>query len=414
MLATMLEKLLCPTFRSPNQRISQGWEGKKPASAGFLLAAVLASYAIDTINKSYQLGNTMKINEIALNENVWTDAAKLAGKTLPRIERLPGETMIDAIKRAKSELGGVKSADNLVSPEELSALRKDPVPPSSGPAVWSRRGDPNFDYMSSALEPTSGYVRPRVLEPIGSGPSDPAVWRRRPPSDPVALPQRNPTNGPAAMNLQAAERMRQANAEKRAAAAPAAKPPEAPTPKSAEAPGGLKEPSMGSAAAPAGDDGIKFTKAEILDMMKRQAAETPSINIGTDAAKKSSFPWKTAATAAIAGPEAYNLATPKDWPKLPDSVAHWPYNAAGTVWQNFKDNSGVPTVNSVTPADTTASPSEITPPPSADAVDTAIKNDPANQEVSQEIEKWNREHPNNPIKESHTNELTRIVFLSRP
>ena len=56
----------------------------------------------------------MKINEIALNENVWTDAAKLAGKALPRIERLPGETMKDAINRVKSELGGVKSADNLV------------------------------------------------------------------------------------------------------------------------------------------------------------------------------------------------------------------------------------------------------------------------------------------------------------
>ena len=38
MLVTMLARSLCLTFHSPNQRNSQGWEGKKPASAGFLLA----------------------------------------------------------------------------------------------------------------------------------------------------------------------------------------------------------------------------------------------------------------------------------------------------------------------------------------------------------------------------------------
>jgi hypothetical protein len=41
MLATMLEKLQLVTLASPNQRITQGWEGKEPASAGFLLTKYL-------------------------------------------------------------------------------------------------------------------------------------------------------------------------------------------------------------------------------------------------------------------------------------------------------------------------------------------------------------------------------------
>jgi len=369
----------------------------------------------------------MKINEIALNENVWTDAAKYAGKTLPRIKPRPGESVVDAIKRVQAELGGVKSSDNLISADELAALRAQAsTPPSSGPAVWSRRGDPNFNPTSSTGNTPS--VRPAAPEPTGAAvPSDPAVWRRRAPSDPVVLPQQNPTNGPAAMNLQAAERMRQASAERRAAAP---KPAETPAPKPAEAPaddlakqikpgdettkttGGRQEPGMDAKAS---DDGIKFTKAEILDMMKRQADRTPSINIGTDTAKKSSFPWKkTAAATAIAGPELYNLATPKNWSKFPDSVAHWPYNAANTVWQNFKDNTGVPTIQSVTPAADTAPPSTITPPVDQTTADNAIKNDPENKSVTQDIEQWNRDHPNSQIKEAYTSELNRIVFLSKP
>ena len=141
----------------------------------------------------------MKINEIALNENLRTDAAKLAGKALPRIERLPGETMKDAINRVKSELGGVKSADNLVSPEELSALRRDPVPPSSGPAVWR---SPSTGEVSNVPPPGGGRIPPR---PTGPG---------------VTIDQlQTPTNGPAAMNIDSAKRAAQASAAKKAPAA---------------------------------------------------------------------------------------------------------------------------------------------------------------------------------------------------
>ena len=150
----------------------------------------------------------MKINEIALNENVWTDAAKLAGKALPRIERLPGETMIDAIKRTTSKLGGVKSADNLASPSGPVAgtntgsgfqapgrviptqantsynlnLPKtsaaDPVPPSSGPAVWRRPGDPKFDTTPSTLQgpSTSGTIPKKTIVPAPKPRADTSAY----------------------------------------------------------------------------------------------------------------------------------------------------------------------------------------------------------------------------------------------
>jgi hypothetical protein len=34
------------------KNFTQGWEGKEPASAGFLLAVILVSYVQDKINKS--------------------------------------------------------------------------------------------------------------------------------------------------------------------------------------------------------------------------------------------------------------------------------------------------------------------------------------------------------------------------
>jgi hypothetical protein len=88
---------------------TSGWEGKEPASAGFLLAAIWASYVQNKINKSYQLDTTMKINEIAINENKYDTilgTGKVAGKGLPRVQRLPGETTKDAITRTRAELGG--------------------------------------------------------------------------------------------------------------------------------------------------------------------------------------------------------------------------------------------------------------------------------------------------------------------
>jgi hypothetical protein len=361
----------------------------------------------------------MKINEIALNENVWTDAAKLAGKALPRIERLPGETMKDAITRAKSELGGVKSADNLVSPEELSALRAQAsTPSSSGPAVWTKRGD----LVPSSVPPSSPAV-----------PSDPAVWRRRPPSEPVAIPQRNPTSGPAAMNLQAAERMRQASAERRAAAP---KPAEAPpaddwtkqvgsrtsetlpaaddlaqqirpgkeTPKTT---GDRREPSMNQPAS--GENKLSIDDVERLHKLwttnpaAAQAAEK-------EVAKKSSFPWKTtAAAAAFLGPTAYNQFSPPTAPKLSNTPLSLTGDALVSAGKNFMANHDIPGIDSVTPV----SNNQPVAPPAQDAVQKAIKSDPENQAVSKEIDDWNKKHPDNPIKESYTNELNRLVYLSR-
>jgi len=177
MLATMLERSLCLTFRSPNPRISQGWEGKEPASAGFLLAVVLVCYAQDKINKSYQLDTTMKINEIAprrLDEvtlppwmakgiqpvvkyvepylNKTVQAASSAMK--PRIVMKPGETMDQAIARIKAtapasaEVGGIKAADPLVSNAELQALGAMPPERSGLSSVFKRRGDQGFDATS--------------------------------------------------------------------------------------------------------------------------------------------------------------------------------------------------------------------------------------------------------------------------
>jgi len=338
----------------------------------------------------------MKINEIALNENLLTKGAQFVGKALPRIERLPGETMIDAIKRAKSELGGVKSADNLVSPAELSALRRDPVPSSSGPAVWR---NPSTGEISSVPPAGGSRVPPRPTAPG------------------VTVDQlRTPANGTASMNINSAKRAAQASAERRAAAPKPAETPADDLAKQikpgADAPkttGGRREPGMDAKAS---DDGIKFTKAEILDMMKRQANQTPSINIGTDAAKKSSFPWKTtAAAAAFLGPTAYNQFSPPTAPKLSNTPLSLTGDALVSAGTNYMKNQNIPGVTSVTPVSNNEQP--VTP-VTQDAVDTAKKTDPANQEVTQEIEKWNRDHPDNPIKESHTNELNRIVFLSRP
>jgi len=340
----------------------------------------------------------MKINEIAINEGI-EKLGKYVFNTAKNAWELANDT------KALSK-GGVKSADNLVSPEELSALRRDPVPPSSGPAVWR---NPSTGEVSNVPPAGGGRIPPR---PTGPG---------------VTIDQlRTPTNGPAAMNIDSAKRAAQASAQRRAAApksaeTPAAKPAETPAPKPAEtpvddlakeikpgadkskAPGGREEPSMGSPAAAPGVH---------PDWSKPPpAAAPPVIHINTG--KESGFPWIKSALGAAVVPPLYNLVTPKDWPKLPDSVANWPLNAANTVWKNFKDNTGVPTVTSVTPADTTVSPGEVTPPPSTDTVNNAIKNDPANQAVTQEIDDWNKKHPDNPIKESYTNELNRMVYLSR-
>jgi hypothetical protein len=182
MLAIMLEKSLCRTFRSPNQRISQGWEGKKPALAGFLLAVVLVCYTQDKINKSYQLDTTMKINEIApsrLDEinplNIpgvkpvvkyvgpYFDKAAQAAAKLYGAGKGTSQAELDALRAGETGAAksGAAAADrqlSTVSKDELNALLYPPAETNptvaswiknrqsdAGPAVWRRRGDPGFD-----------------------------------------------------------------------------------------------------------------------------------------------------------------------------------------------------------------------------------------------------------------------------
>ena len=198
MLATMLVRSLCRTFRSPNQRISQGWEGKEPASAGFLLAAVLVSYVQYKINKSYQLDTTMKINEIAhsrLDEvnplNIpgvkpvvkyvgpyFDDAAKAAAKIFGAGK---GTTQAELDALRASETGAANAAGggrqpptgkhplSTVSSDELNALLYPPR--AAEPTVGSflkRRGDPGFDPDLSRTQALPGYLQ--NLPPARIGP----------------------------------------------------------------------------------------------------------------------------------------------------------------------------------------------------------------------------------------------------
>lgn len=393
----------------------------------------------------------MKINEIAINENFLTKAAQ-AGKALPRIERLPGETMKDAIKRAMSELGGVKSADNLVSPT------------SPGPAVWR---NPRTGEVSSFPPAGGGQVPPR---PTGPGVN---VYQLQ-----------TPANSTASMNIDSARRAAAANATKRAAAAKSAKPPapkpaETPAPKSAETPapkpaettaddlskeikpGGQSDPPMtpGGQAwpemiaepppswlSPKGAKGSKTPGSQQSSGGKRDpsmdqpppagpgsvpgvhpdwskpppasgtTAPPPVININTG--KESSWwpGWKTGLTAAAAGPWAYNNFSPKDFPKIPDSVADWPVNLYTAGKNNLLNNRGAKDLKDLTgiddvkPTPTVVKPEER---PTQTQVDKAKADDTDNQKASKRVDDWNRDHPDDPIKEGYTNELNRIVFLSR-
>ena len=199
MLATTLVRSLCRTFRSPNQRISQGWEGKEPASAGSLLAVILVCYPQDKINKSYQLDTTMKINEIAprrLDEvtlppwmakgiqpvvkyaEPYLDKAVQAASSAmkPRIVMKPGETMDQAIARIKAtapasaEVGGIKTADPLVSNAELQALGAMPPERSGLSSFFKRRGDQGFDPNLSKTQALPDYLQNLPPARIGSLP----------------------------------------------------------------------------------------------------------------------------------------------------------------------------------------------------------------------------------------------------
>jgi hypothetical protein len=123
---------------------------------------------------------------------------------------------------------------------------------------------------------------------------------------------------------------------------------------------------------------------------------------------------KTIGTAALVGPDAYNQFSPPTAPKLPytPGEAGWDlFNYAGT---NFMANHGKAGVDNVVPNTTNNKSDNDWTPPSQDAVDAAKDTNPEHQAATKEIDQWNRDHPDNPIKEGYTNELNRIVFLSRP
>ena len=203
MLAIMLEKLQLVTFLSPNQRISQGWEGKEPASAGFLLAVVLVCYPQDKINKSYKLDTTMKINEIAsrrLDEappgitpavkyvGPYFDKAAAAAAKLFGVGKGTTQAELDALRA--SDTGAAKAAGgsgrppsgdrplSTVSKDELNALLYPPRAPK--PTVGSflkRRGDTGFDPDLNKTQALPGFLQNLpparigpVIRPSPSGP----------------------------------------------------------------------------------------------------------------------------------------------------------------------------------------------------------------------------------------------------
>ena len=380
----------------------------------------------------------MKINEIALNENVWTDAAKLAGKALPRIERLPGETMIDAIKRTTSALGGVKSADNLASP--------------SGPAVWRRPGDPKFDTtLSTASVPSTSGTIPKPIVPAPKTRANTSAYDRevlsRHDLNP-GMPNKGKPSSEAEkyLELKQAQAARTA-AEKQAAAddwtrqvSPAddlskeIKPsadavggrrePSINTPADdlakqikpgADAPkttGGRQEPGMGSPTA--ASDTVTMPK-DVMDRILKLAERDPVA--AKSAAEEAGIPWGkvlgygTLGTAAIASPAIYNAYKPDYLPAAP-------------AW------SDVTNAVKITPAgdDTSPSAAPVYTPPAAEwpaapaaaqPVSAAPTDDPTEAELQQareadpEWQRLNKELKDRGLNES-TKQLNRIVFLSRP
>lgn len=357
----------------------------------------------------------MKINEISINENKYD----FIRKALPRVERLPGETVVDAIKRATSEIGGVKSADNLVSPEKMAALRRDPVPPSSGPAVWRN--------------PRTGEVSSRPF----SG-SDDWPGRRPLPGPRVTIDQlRTPANGPAAMNIDSAKKAAQANAAKKA---PAAKPAPAPAAKPAETPaddlakqikpgddaagvrqdpsidtpvddlakqikpgagptppGGQAEPGMSSAAA---SDTVTMPR-DFADRLLSLAERNPAA--AKAAAEKAGIPWgkivgyPTAALAATVGAgTAWDAMTPDYVPKVPPilNAKNWVPTITPTKNTGSTEPENLPSV--VAPTD--------------DQLQTIRDNDPAYQAAQKNLERAIKDAQS--TNES-TSELNRLVYLSR-
>jgi len=310
--------------------------------------------------------------------------------------------MKDAITRAKSELGGVKSADNLVSPEEMAALRRDPVP-SSGPAVWRRPGETGG---GSSVPPASGgQVPPRPTAPG------------------VTVDQlRTPANGTASMNIDSAKRAAAANAAKRA---PAPKSAETPAPKSAETPAddlakqirpgtdtpktpsGRQDPGMDPPAS--GEN--KFSIDDVERLFKAgqpAAAQAAAKEAGIDLSKPGIFrrnPLKTGIGVAI--PDLYNQLSPSTAPKLPYTPGEAVIDLGKYFGKNFMANQNIPGIKSVTPVVNNQS-NQKNPPTDAE-IQQRVDNDPDMQALNKK-----RADAGLPPLEESTNELNRLVFLSRP
>ena len=389
----------------------------------------------------------MKINEIAINEGI-EKLGKYVFNTAKNAWELANDTKVFS-------KGGVKSADNLASPT------------SPGPAVWRRPGETGGG--SSVPPAGGGRVPPR---PAGPGVT---IDQLRTPTNGVA--SMNLDSAKRAAQANAAKRASALKSAETPAPKPAADdlarqvspaddlskeikpggradPPMTPGgqaypemiaeplpswlfPKGAKGsktPSGRQEPSINRSAEPttssgsrqepsmsgqsSGENKLSIDDVERLHKLyttNPAAAQAAAKEAGIDLSNPGIFrrnPWKTAA-AALSLPTVYNKLSPTDWPK----AEYTPYSVLGDLGvkagKNLWKQTDMPKVDFVDPT-SNITPSADAPLPSEKQVDTAIKNDPANQEVTQEIEKWNREHPDNPIKENYTNELNRMVYLSRP
>jgi hypothetical protein len=407
----------------------------------------------------------MKINEIAINEGI-EKLGKYVFNTAKNAWELANDT------KALSK-GGVKSADNLVSPAELSALRRDPVPPSSGPAVWRKRGDPNFDTTPGTLQgPSTGGTIPKPIVPApkpraNTSAYDQEVLNRH------DMNPRMPNKGKpsAEADAFAAEKAAQAErtaVEKQAAAddlarqvSPGADPPMTsggqadpemiaePLPswlspkgaKGSKTTGGRQEPSINRPAddlakqIKPGADAPKTTgsqqssggpgptppgpgmgppvsgenKFSIDDVERivRMGRSTPAAAQAAEkeVAKKSGMgPWSKAAAGGLGATIAYELGTgaynkfkPEAWPAAPGAPQ-------GSL------NLDTPPV---TPPPQDWKPSGVTNQPSA--APAASTNDPTEEELQKAREadpEWQELHKKDKVNES-TNELNRMVYLSR-
>jgi hypothetical protein len=401
----------------------------------------------------------MKINEIAINEGI-EKLGKYVFNTAKNAWELANDT------KALSK-GGVKSADNLVSPAELSALRRDPTPPSSGPAVWRKRGDPNFDTTPGTLQgPSTGGTIPKPIVPAPKPRANTSAYdqevRKAHDMNP-SMPNKGKPSSEAEkyLELKQAQAARTA-AEKQAAAddlarqvSPGADPPmtsggqAAPemiaeplpswlSPKGAKGskttggrqepsinrpaddlakqikpgaeapktPGGRQEPSMSGQSS--GEN--KFS----MDDVERIAKLVKSDPVAAKAAaEEAGIPWGkvlgygTLAAAAIASPAIYNKTKPEWAPAAPS-------------WLDVTNAVKITPADGSTPAATPVytPPAADWPAAAASAAQPAPTNDPTVDEIKAALEndpKWQdlqRQKKELGIDES-TKLLNRMVFLSR-